>query len=408
MTDLLIREEPASRTERRRKRAVRRFFARLLVALIVLGLGAGAVYLAGPGADPKVEPSAPAAAGPPVQETVLVAMTLKGDSSQQADSLTLFGSGAGSPVGLFIPSGTLATIPGQGFEPVAKALAFGRPSLLHLATENLLGITIDQTLVLDDLSLARMVDALGGVQVEVTERLLEKGEDGRSEVVFPLGVQQMTGAQAAVYMTYRAPRETELSRFPRMQKVWEAILAKLETSASPEQVFAGISGAMVDPAAVEAFSTTMRTLAAAPDPELLFDVLPAKPIGAGDDRDGYDLDEAAAADRVEKLFAASLPEGQPQADARPRVELRNGVGTPEAGEQVASMLVPAGMKIEVTGNAGRFDHEKTKIVVYAATEDAMSLARRVRDLLGMGTIEIATRPQTVVDVTVVIGKDFGA
>ena len=123
MTDLLIREEAESRTRRRRKRTVRRFLARVLVAFVVASLAGGAVYLAGPGANPKQAPPAEATDEPVTQQAVVVAMTLKGDASQQADSLTIFGAGGGAPVGFFIPTGTLATIPGQGRVPLQNVYA---------------------------------------------------------------------------------------------------------------------------------------------------------------------------------------------------------------------------------------------------------------------------------------------
>jgi hypothetical protein len=84
----------------------------------------------------------------------------------------------------------------------------------------------------------------------------------------------------------------------------------------------------------------------------------------------------------------------------------NGNGTPEAGVAVAARLIPAGFRLVDSGNARSFDFAVTKIVVYANDADAIAMAEHIKDLLGAGEIEVARRPQTSIDVTVVIGKDY--
>lgn len=403
MTDLLSRDVTETRSKRRRRRTVRRAFGRVLVILFASALTVSAVVLTRfDGA--RTPPPAPGAA---VEQTaLLLAMNLQDDPSGQADSFTAFVAGGPSPAAMFMPAGTLAPIPGQGFEAIGKSLAFGRAGLAELTVENMLGVNFDSSLVFDDLTLAKIVDAVGGIDIDVTESLLERGKDGVSESVFTLGPQKMDGPNASVYMTYLGEKETELDRFPRMQKVWEGIVSRLRAGASVDAALEVIDGPLVEPAAVAAFGRVLRAMAATPAAKVSFDVLPSTPIGAGDDRDGYDIDDQVAAIRVERLFVGSL--AATDIAGRPRVEIRNGNGRPEAGEEVAALLIPDGLRLAVNGNAGRFDHEATKVLVYSTSEESMTLARRVRDLLGQGTIEVATRGQTVVDVTVVIGKDFTA
>jgi hypothetical protein len=69
-------------------------------------------------------------------------------------------------------------------------------------------------------------------------------------------------------------------------------------------------------------------------------------------------------------------------------------------------LVPAGLRIEVTGNAPTFDYRSTRIVIYSDDAVGLALGQEIRNLLGVGTVEVGTRAQNVVDVTVVLGKDF--
>jgi hypothetical protein len=70
------------------------------------------------------------------------------------------------------------------------------------------------------------------------------------------------------------------------------------------------------------------------------------------------------------------------------------------------MLVPAGLRVEVTGNADNFKYASTKIVIYGDDAAALALGQDIRNLLGVGTVEVGTRAQTVVDATIVLGRDF--
>jgi len=59
-----------------------------------------------------------------------------------------------------------------------------------------------------------------------------------------------------------------------------------------------------------------------------------------------------------------------------------------------------------TGNASSFGFRRTRIVVYREAD--VPVAQRIRALLRVGQIEIALTRQTIVDVTIVVGRDFAA
>jgi LytR cell envelope-related transcriptional attenuator len=152
-------------------------------------------------------------------------------------------------------------------------------------------------------------------------------------------------------------------------------------------------------------SSEWRAFAARSADDRTYEVLPGQQIGGGGPTVSYQVDEQKLADLIARDFAGSVPTGTTYA-ARPRIELRNGNGTPGIGERAAQLLVPAGLRIEVTGNANNFNYRSTRIIVYGDDQKSMALARKIRSLLGVGSIQIGTRALTVVDVTVVLGKDF--
>ena len=97
--------------------------------------------------------------------------------------------------------------------------------------------------------------------------------------------------------------------------------------------------------------------------------------------------------------------GVPDREVLPIVVL-NGSGAPGIGEQVAERVIPGGFRVVISENASDFDHETTVIVV--ATEEHRALGERVRDLLGVGEVQVAGPASGLADVTVVVGKDLGA
>ena len=119
---------------------------------------------------------------------------------------------------------------------------------------------------------------------------------------------------------------------------------------------------------------------------------------SGEDR--FRLREDDATDLLHKAFPwAVIASGE-----RPRVELLNGVGGVGVTQGVASRIVPAGGEVTLTGNVPGFGVATTKVVYYRP--GARDAAQRFAKALGVGEVVRAAEPIDVVDVTVVVGKDF--
>nr|MDQ3575967.1 LytR C-terminal domain-containing protein [Actinomycetota bacterium] len=123
----------------------------------------------------------------------------------------------------------------------------------------------------------------------------------------------------------------------------------------------------------------------------------------GSDGDGSELYKVRE-DELARLVAAVFPvTARPAGAERPRIQVLNGAGPPGLADAVRSKL-GAGFDVHLTGNAARFDYERSQIVFY--DRDQQVVADRVRQTLGVGTLVMSRRPLDVVDVTVIVGKDF--
>lgn len=89
--------------------------------------------------------------------------------------------------------------------------------------------------------------------------------------------------------------------------------------------------------------------------------------------------------------------------ARPRVEVLNGLGREGAARRAAERLRTMGFDVVYFGNAGRFDHRRTRVWRRSADSAA---ARRLADSLGVADVAPRPEPGLHVDGTVVLGADW--
>lgn len=136
------------------------------------------------------------------------------------------------------PRDYFVEIPGSSRRnKINAAYSFGGAPLLIETLQPLLGVPIDDVAVLDFDSFQRMTDAIGGVQVDVTQ----------ASPGFPVGVQQMDGATGLSFVRERAAlSQGDISRGQRQQAFIKAILLKAlsrETLTNPARLASFVDAA---------------------------------------------------------------------------------------------------------------------------------------------------------------------
>ena len=124
-----------------------------------------------------------------------------------------------SAVVLSIPRDTLVDIPGRRTDRIATAYSNGSPSLLIRTVENLTELRIDHFAVIDFAGFRSMVDAVGGIDVDLTSPPSSLGR----------GVQHLDGAQALLYVRERTGYANG-DRARRQQNALRAMLIKAASS----------------------------------------------------------------------------------------------------------------------------------------------------------------------------------
>jgi polyisoprenyl-teichoic acid--peptidoglycan teichoic acid transferase len=306
---------------------------------------------------------------------------------------------------LLVPPSTVADVPGHGSFGVGQAFAFGDAALTGVTLENLLGIRLDEVVAVSSEEWASLLDRMGGFEVEVPGQLVSRDGGGAGEVRFEPGPQHLDGPRLAEYLSFRAPGETELDALPRVQRVLAGLLDRLaEEPALLTEVFGGEGApelAAEDPELVRQLLAELSE--ARVEDRVVTLTLPVSPLGSGRD-DVYRVDASRLSQLVEDRLAASRPSGE--AGAGRDLQILNGNGIPGVGQLVAELLQPGGYRVLLSGNADSFDHETTRIVIHDDGPEQLAVARDIRDRLGVGEIERSGTPQSVVDVTIVVGADF--
>ena len=136
---------------------------------------------------------------------------------------------------LSIPRDTRVKIRGRGYDKINAAYAYGGVALTESTVENFLGIDIDHYVQIDTNSFVKIVDAIGGVDIDVEKRMFyEDPWDDNGGLVIDLypGQQHMDGKTAVTYVRYR-DSEGDIGRVKRQQAFMAACMDKIT---SPEIV----------------------------------------------------------------------------------------------------------------------------------------------------------------------------
>jgi LCP family protein required for cell wall assembly len=120
---------------------------------------------------------------------------------------------------LSIPRDTRTELPGYGLTKINHALAVGGIGYEVQVVSDLIDLPIDHYVLIDFNGFEDVVDALGGVTIDVPEAFT--AIDG---TVFPAGEQRMNGTQALSYARHRSDAEGDFGRIKRQQQVIRALI----------------------------------------------------------------------------------------------------------------------------------------------------------------------------------------
>jgi polyisoprenyl-teichoic acid--peptidoglycan teichoic acid transferase len=141
-----------------------------------------------------------------------------------ADSIHLIGVNPrkqGASI-LGLPRDSYVDVPGVGTRKINDSLFYGGPELVVETVEELVGVDIDYYLLTSFHGLRRMVNGVGGIEVEIPYAM----NDAASGAVFSPGPQMLDGRQALAFARNR--KDTPNGDFSRSENQGRLILGALE------------------------------------------------------------------------------------------------------------------------------------------------------------------------------------
>ncbi len=153
---------------------------------------------------------------------------VKGNEGQRTDSIILVHvpSGGGKKVMISIPRDSYVPIPGHGSDKINAAYAIGGPKLLIQTIEQVTDVRIDGYLEIGFGGFAKLVDAMGGVNICVPFDM----NDEKAHINLKKGCQDLDGKNALGYVRarYSDPRG-DIGRAQRQRQFLGAIMHKMAT-----------------------------------------------------------------------------------------------------------------------------------------------------------------------------------
>jgi len=298
---------------------------------------------------------------------------------------------------LSVPRDTRVAVPGhRGWWKINAAYALGGPALTIRTVEQLLGVPVHRYVKLGPHSFARVVDAVGGVWVDVERDL--KYEDWWAGLRIDLkkGRQLLSGEQAMGYARYRHDPLGDISRTQRQQKVVQALFHRLKeppTWLRAPQILRAVQENTETNLTPHEVATLGWFLSRLRREQIRTEILPGHltPLF-------WEPDPARVRALVLEFFYGL---GVEQV-AQTTVEVRNASGVPGTGLQAAQRLRQLGfqvLRVEAEPEA----QPSTAVI---STRQDRTLATAVRDMLGVGATASRTIPGAQADLVVRVGADY--
>lgn len=116
----------------------------------------------------------------------------------------------------------------ERYDKINHAYAFGGIKLLKKTLEEGLGISIPYFVEVDYQGFEKVIDLLGGVEIEVEKRMKYQDKAQNFSIDLVPGRQILDGKKALQYVRFRADKLGDIGRIERQQKFLQALLDKME------------------------------------------------------------------------------------------------------------------------------------------------------------------------------------
>lgn len=162
---------------------------------------------------------------------VVLGVDERSDDVGRSDTLfvVMFDSNTKSASLLSIPRDTRVRIAGHGWDKINHAYAYGGRELTQKTVEELLGLKINNYVMVDFKGFTGLVDAIGGIDIDVEKDMYYHDDWDGFTIDLKKGRQHLDGKTAIQYVRYR-DEEGDIGRIRRQQHFMMAVYDKIASA----------------------------------------------------------------------------------------------------------------------------------------------------------------------------------
>lgn len=403
----------------RRQQLIIKWVLITILTSLLLGIAAGYIYIKY--LENKMHPKGALAAAiskflskpaprEPVNFLIIGADWTPNEDRGRSDTLMILRADLNKKKGVLIsvPRDFRVEIPGHDMDKINHAYKYGGVSLTIQTVEKYTGLDIHHYVVVNYDGFVKIIDAVGGVTVDVDERMVdwELGEP------IEKGRQRMDGITALHYVRFRNDPRGDFSRIERQQKFARALIDEsmriLHVFKIPQLINIVANNVETDMTIPEMLSlaNTVRVLK---QENLETLSLP----GTCDSIDGvsYVIPDQDKVDLILSLVRQNKPLDKALFEDVPAYEISvkvlNGCGIEGAAAEIGDILANKGCQLIVAGNADRTDYKNS--IIYYKKEDyakVLKVQKILKEDLPHATLSESNNLDSQNDVVVVVGRDF--
>jgi len=295
---------------------------------------------------------------------------------------------------LSIPRDSRVELPGVGIRRINAAHSIGGMPLTIETVELLLGLPTDYYVQMNVAGMVELVDAIGGVDIEVEKRMYYRDRSQDLLIDLQPGLQRLDGEQAMGYVRFRHDATGDLGRVARQRTFLRAVAGRLlapeMVSRIPRLIDAFLDNVDTNMSPKELVALK-KVLEDSGVEGIRMDTLPGEPkMVHGQSMIELDAEQVqSTVNRVLWGYGVS-------------VSVLNGTDVPGLAGEIAAKLERRGCHIVAVGNT-EGPADTTRIVDH---RNQTARAQRVFGWLGRGTISVAPDAAAEADVTVILGADM--
>ncbi|BAZ65496.1 MAG: LCP family protein [Pelatocladus maniniholoensis HA4357-MV3] len=311
---------------------------------------------------------------------------------------------------LSIPRDTRVEIEGHGRKKINSANVQGGPALTAKTVSNLLdGVGIDRYIRINILGVAKLIDALGGVNIDVPRDMKYQDDSQHLYINLKKGKQHLNGDQTLQLLRFRHDENGDIGRIQRQQKVIRALidqtlnpttLTKLPNILNVVKEHIDTNLTVEELAALVGYGVrTNRS-------NVLQLMLPGRFSENGEYDASYWIpDSDRIATTMAQYFDIQSSEQQQAVDPTYlRVAIQDSTGSDDTNLRplIRSLQKAGYSNVYIAKNSG----EPLEVTHIVAQQGDGNSAESIRNTLGFGEVRVESTGNLSSDISIQVGKDW--